>query len=157
MIGPGSDKNLHSISSDKLNWKHCSKNKKVFYIPEKYVIVFEISAQSCAAIRAEHVGLQKIFIPSIVIAVLSQNLILGEIYRKSYRKSICRPFSNYWSNYPYRFYTFWSYRWFWGIIGNIIDIESLREIIEKLSLSKNLTYRPLLLSGGRDFHDSTIG
>ena len=50
-------KNVHPISSDKVNWKHCSKNKKVFHIPEKYDIVFEISAQSCAAILAEHVGL----------------------------------------------------------------------------------------------------
>ena len=94
------------------------------------------------------------FIPSIVIAVLSENLIFGEIYRKNYRKSICRPFSNYRSNCWYWFYTFWSYLWFWRIVGNIINIKSLREIIEKWSLSKNLTFRPLLLSGGRDFHDS---
>ena len=32
------------------------------------------------------------FIPSIVIALLLQNLILGGIYRKNYRKSIDKTF-----------------------------------------------------------------
>ena len=83
------------------------------------------------------------FIPSIVIAFLSQNLSLGGIYQKS--------FSNYWSNYQYWFNTSLNYRWFYGIIGKMIDIENLRKIIEKLSLSKNLTYRPPLIEIDIDY------
>ena len=62
------------------------------------------------AILAEHVGFQIMFIPSIVIALLSQNLILGGIYRKSYRKLIYQPFSSYQSNYQYLFNTYLSYQ-----------------------------------------------
>ena len=48
----------------------------------------------------------------ISFAVLSQNLVLGGIYWKSYWKSIYWPFSNYWSNYRYRFNTSLYYQWF---------------------------------------------
>ena len=62
------------------------------------------------AILAEHVGFQIMFIPSIVIALLSQNLIFGGIYQKSYRKLIYQPFSSYQSNYQYWFNTYLSYQ-----------------------------------------------
>ena len=59
--------NVHSISSD----KHCSKNKseRVFHILNEYEFVLENSAQSWAAILAEHLVLQNMSIPSIVIHV----------------------------------------------------------------------------------------
>ena len=87
-------------------------------------------------------------------ALYSGSLILGGICRKSYPKSIYRLFSNYGSNYRYQFYISLNYRWFWGIIGNIIVIENSRKIIKKSSLSKNLTYRSPFL-GGR--HVPNIG
>ena len=73
-------------------------------------------------------------------------LVLRRIYWKSYRKSIYQPFFIYRSSYCYWFNLSLNYRRFWGIIGNIIVIENLRKIIEKLSLSKNFTYHPPLLT-----------
>ena len=58
---------MHLISSD----KPCSKkkSKRVLYIPNKYEFVFENGAQSWAAVLAEHLVLQNMSIPLIVIRV----------------------------------------------------------------------------------------
>ena len=68
----------------------------------------------------------------------------GEIIGKNYRKPINLHFSNYRQKYQYRFKTSSNYRWFEEIID--IDIEIDRKIIEKLSLSKKMTYSTPLLS-----------
>ena len=65
----------------------------------------------------------------------------GWNYRKNYRKPINRYFSNYRQKYRYRFKTSSNYRRFEEIIGKVIDIEIASKIIEKLSLSKKMTYR----------------
>ena len=68
-------------------------------------------------------------------------------YRKNYRKPIYRHLSNYRQNYRYRSKTSTNYRRFQEIIGKVIDIENDRRIIENLSLSKKMTYRPPLIVG----------
>ena len=71
----------------------------------------------------------------------------GWNYRKNYRKPTNLYFSNYRQKYRYRFKTSSNYRWFEEIIGKVIDIEIDSKIIEKLSLSKKMTYRtPLVTS-----------
>ena len=74
----------------------------------------------------------------------------GRNYRKNYRKSIYRHLFNYRQNYRYRSRTSTNYRRFQGIIGKVIDIENYRRIIENLSISKKMTYRPPLIPGDVD-------
>ena len=86
---------------------------------------------------------------TLVCAFLSQNQkyahFQGWNYRKNYRKPINRHFSNNRQQYRYRLKTSSNYRWFEEIIGKVIDIEIAKKIIEKLLLSKKMTYRPPLL------------
>ena len=121
-------KNVPPISSDKLNWKHCSKNKKESVSYPRRIwnrlwkqctklrgntrrtswIVKDVHSFHSDSYESNLAILKRSFIQRFY-AFLSQNLILGGNYRKSYRKSIFRPFS-YRSNY--RFNTSLNYRWF---------------------------------------------
>ena len=78
----------------------------------------------------------------------------GRNYRKNYRKPIYRHLSNYRQNYRYRSKTSTNYRRFQGIIGKVIDIENYRRIIENLSLSKKMTYRPPLATAHSENSES---
>ena len=90
-------------------WKQCTKlrgnTRRTSWIVKD---VHSFQSDSCESNLAT---LKRLYIQRFY-AFLSQNLILGGNYRKSYRKSIYRPFSNYRSNYRYRFNTSLNYRWF---------------------------------------------
>ena len=70
-------------------------------------------------------------------------LVLGRIYRQSYRKSIYRPFSNYWSNSPVRYAKFESIRYFIDIdiLQNcLIDIDiDISKITISISIFSKIT------------------
>ena len=124
-------KNVPPISSDKLNWKHCSKNKKKSVSYPRRIwnclwkqctklrgntrqtswIVKDVHFFRSDSCKSNLATLKRSYIQRFY-AFLSQNLIFGGNYRKSYRKSIYLPFSNYRSNYRYRFNTSLNYRQF---------------------------------------------
>ena len=62
---------------------------------------------------------------------------------KSYWKPICWPFSNYLSDYRYRFNTYLYYRWIYGVIGNIIDIKNVRKLIKKIIIIESFHLLPI--------------
>ena len=74
----------------------------------------------------------------------------GWNYQKKYRKPINRYFSKYRQKYRYRFKTSSNYRWIEEIIGKVNDIEIVSKIIEKLSLSKKITYHTPLHMAQKD-------